>query len=50
MPTLPLQHRVQRITAPSVEPISVGDAKKHLRVEHSDDDLLIKRLIENTDK
>ena len=46
MPTLPLQHRVERITAPSVEPISVVDAKKHLRVEHSDDDLLIKRLIE----
>ena len=46
MPTLPLQHRVQLITGPSVEPISVADAKRHLRVEHSDDDLLIKRLIE----
>ena len=46
MPTLPLQHRVQLVTGPSVEPISVADAKRHLRVEHSDDDLLIKRLIE----
>ena len=46
MPTLPLQHRVQLVTGPSVEPISVADAKRHLRVEHNDDDLLIKRLIE----
>jgi len=46
MPTLSLQHRVERVTAPTAEPVSVADAKRHLRVEHSDDDLLIKRLIE----
>jgi len=46
MPTLPLQHRIQLVTAPTAEPISVADAKRHLRIEHSDDDLLIKRLIE----
>ena len=46
MPTLSLQHRVERVTAPTSEPVSVADAKRHLRVEHSDDDLLIKRLIE----
>ena len=46
MPTLSPQHRVERVTAPTAEPISVADAKRHLRVEHSDDDLLIKRLIE----
>ena len=46
MPTLPLQHRIELVTAPTAEPISVADAKRHLRIEHSDDDLLIKRLIE----
>ena len=46
MPTLSLQHRVQRVTAPTEQPVTVADAKRHLRVEHSDDDLLIQRLIE----
>ena len=46
MPTLSLQHRVERVTAPMEQPVTVADAKRHLRVEHSDDDLLIQRLIE----
>jgi len=46
MPTLSLQHRVERVTAPTEQPVTVADAKRHLRVEHSDDDLLIQRLIE----
>jgi len=46
MPTLSLQHRVQRVTAPTEQPVTVADAKRHLRVEHSADDLLIQRLIE----
>ena len=46
MPTLSLQHRVERVTAPTADPVSVAEAKSHLRVEHSDDDLLIYRLIE----
>ena len=46
MPTLSLQHRVERVTAPTEQPVTVADAKHHPRVEHSDDDLLIQRLIE----
>ena len=46
MPTLSLQHRVQRVTAPTADPVSVAEAKSHLRVEHSDDDVLIQRLID----
>ena len=45
MPYLSLQHRFELITAPEILPISVGFAKKHMRVEHSDDDALIARLI-----
>ena len=33
------------ITKPAVEPITLTDAKSHLRVEHSDDDILIGALI-----
>ena len=45
MPDLSLQHRFELITPPDVLPISVGFAKKHMRVEHSDDDALVARLI-----
>ena len=45
MPDLSFQHRFELITPPDVLPISVGFAKKHMRVEHSDDDALIARLI-----
>ena len=45
MPDLSLQHRFELITAPAVEPITVTDAKKQMRIEHSDDDALIARLI-----
>ena len=45
MPDLSLQHRFGLITAPAAEPITVTDTKKHMRVEHSDDDALIARLI-----
>ena len=40
-----LQHRFELITPPDVLPISVGFAKKHMRVEHSDDDAFVARLI-----
>ena len=45
MPNLSLQHRLELITAPTAEPITVRDAKKQMRIEHSDDDSLIARLI-----
>ena len=45
MPDLSLQQRFALITAPDVLPISVGFAKKQMRVEHSDYDALIARLI-----
>lgn len=34
-----------RVTEPSEEPITLADAKLHLRVDHLDDDLLITSLI-----
>ena len=34
------------ITAPAVEPITLEDAKEHLRVEHGDEDALIESLIQ----
>ena len=46
MPDLPLQHRFQIVSAPAVEPITVSEAKAHMRIEHSDDDALIARLID----
>ena len=45
MPAPLLQHRFELISAPAVEPVTVTDAKKQLRIEHSDDDALIARLI-----
>ena len=45
MPTLPLQHRVQLVTAPATQPLTIKEVKAHLRVEHSDDDVLINTLI-----
>ena len=33
------------VTAPAAEPISTTDAKQQMRVEHSDDDMLIARLV-----
>jgi len=46
MPDLPLQHRFQVVFAPAVEPITVSEAKAQMRIEHSDDDALIARLID----
>lgn len=43
--TLTLQHRVSLVTGPVNEPITVSDAKKHMRIEHNDDDAFIASLI-----
>ncbi len=45
MPNLSLQYRFELLTAPVVLLVSVGFAKKNMRVEYSDDDALIARLI-----
>lgn len=37
---------LKRLTDPAVEPISVADAKLHLRVEHDADDAIIARCIQ----
>jgi len=46
MPTLPLQHRIELVTAPTAEPLTLTEVKSQLRVEHNDDDGLIARLIQ----
>ena len=45
MPTLTLQHRIELVAAPTTQPINIAETKKHLRIEHSDDDVLIDSLI-----
>jgi uncharacterized phiE125 gp8 family phage protein len=36
---------LRKITEPTSEPLTVAEAKQHLRVEHSDDDSIIENLI-----
>lgn len=43
--TLPLQHRLELVTAPTTVPITIREAKTHMRIEHTDDDVLIGDLI-----
>lgn len=38
-------YRLVRVTQPTAEPISLSDAKAHLRVDHSDEDALIQAMI-----
>ena len=42
---LPLQHRLERVTAPSIDPVTIAECKRHMRIEHSDDDVIIGSLI-----
>lgn len=42
---LPLQHRLERVNAPSIDPVSIAECKRHMRIEHSDDDEIIGSLI-----
>lgn len=44
--TLPLQHRIELVTGPTTEPITISEAKNHMRVEHNDDDVVIAGLID----
>ena len=46
MPTLPLQHRVELVTAPVRQPINISECKDQMRIEHSDDDIIINRFID----
>jgi uncharacterized phiE125 gp8 family phage protein len=39
-------HLIERVDAPLVEPISLSEVKAQMRIEHSDDDTLINRLID----
>lgn len=43
-----LQHRFELITASAAAPVTLRDAKKQIRIAHSDDDALIVRLNEVT--
>lgn len=40
------QHALVRVTAPAAAPITLAEAKAQMRVESSDDDTLIQRLID----
>lgn len=40
------QHALVRVTAPAASPVSLAEAKAQLRVESSDDDTIIQRLID----
>ena len=43
---LTLQNRLVLVTPPAAEPLTLVEVKSHLRIEHSDDDSLIQRLID----
>lgn len=44
--TLDAHNALEIVTAPAVTPISLSEVKDQLRVEHSDDDALLTRLID----
>ena len=46
MALLPLSSRIELVTAPAAEPITTAEAKAQMRIEHSDDDTLIERLVD----
>lgn len=39
------KHRLDLVTAPTIEPVTIRQAKDHLRITESDDDDLLKNLI-----
>lgn len=45
MPHLTVRHRHNLVTAPTTEPITIAEAKAHLRIDDTDDDPLVNTLI-----